>query len=388
MIDAEINDLRERLGARIALYYFSYFAGLGVMLPYFNLYFEELGLNGFQIGTLSAIVPAGKILFSTAWAYRADREGGRRGVTIVACVLSAAALLLFVFVTSFGGLMLACLALAMVDAPRLPLAEATTLDLVHRGRAEYGRMRGWGSIGFIVSSAATGAVLAVAPTRFVIYAALGWAVLNAAASFGLPAVPPETSRPRTSLSSSLRRIEVILFFAGCLLMQASHGAYYAFFSIHMERSGFGSATIGLLWALGVGAEVAVMFFSPRLIGRVSPATLLVVCALLAALRWAMLSASASPAVVVPAQMLHAFTFAAFHIAAVTQTRRLFARDLQASGQALYSALTYGAGTVVGTLASGALFDNLGAWFTFGASSAIAVAAAGLMLAFKGRVTER
>jgi PPP family 3-phenylpropionic acid transporter len=89
--------------------------------------------------------------------------------------------------------------------------------------------------------------------------------------------------------------------------------------------------------------------------------------------------------VVPAQLMHAFTFAAFHIAAVTQTQRLFARDLQASGQALYSALTYGAGTVVGTFASGALFDTMGAWFTFGVSSAIAVAAAGLMIAFRRRV---
>jgi PPP family 3-phenylpropionic acid transporter len=384
MFSARNQHQTDRLPARIGFFYFTYFAGLGVMLPYFTLYFEKLGLSGFRIGALSAIVPAGKILFSTVWAYRADRAGGRRGVTIAACALSAAALLLFLFFTSFGGLVLACVALAIVDAPRLPLTEATTLELVHRDRIEYGRMRGWGSIGFILSSLATGALLAVAPTRVVIYAALGWTVLNAIASIGLPAVPHETGRPRTSLVSSLRNPGVILFLAGCLLMQASHGAYYAFFSIHMERSGFTSTTIGALWALGVAAEVAVMFFSRRFIGRVSPATLLVICSLLAAARWALLSASASLAVVVPAQLLHALTFAAFHIAAVTQTHRLFAADLRASGQSLYSALTYGAGTVAGTFGAGVIFDAAGPWLTFAASSLIALAATGLLLAFRRR----
>lgn len=367
---------------RIALYYFTYFAGLGVMLPYFNLYFEDMGMSGLQIGILSAIIPAGKILFATAWAYGADRAGARRGVTITACVLSAAAIPLLLAARGFAGLALGCAALAIFDAPRLPLAEATTQELVHRDRVEYGRLRGWGSIGFILSSLAMGAALSKMPTRTVILAAFAWTLLNAAASAGLPVVPHDAARPRTSLRASLRRGGVIVFLAGCLLAQASHGAYYAFFSIHLERSGYGSGAIGAFWALGVIAEVGIMFYTRRLLGAVAPATLLVVCALLTATRWGMLSAGATPLWLAAAQVLHAFSFGAFHIAAVTQTHRLFAEDLRASGQALYSALTYGAGTVAGSFASGLLFDRVGPWRTFAVSALIALAGAAMMLVFR------
>ena len=103
-------------------------------------------------------------------------------------------------------------------------------------------------------------------------------------------------------------------------------------------------------------------------------------AVLAAARWGMLAWSAESAIVAPAQVLHAFTFAAFHIAAVSLTHRLFPADLRASGQALFAGLTYGLGTVAGTFVSGALFDRVGPWPTFAASYLIALAAAGMMFA--------
>ena len=365
---------------RLGLFYFTYFAGLGVMLPWFNIYFEQMGLSAFQIGILSAIVPAGKPLFSTLWTFRADREGGRRGLTVTVCVLSAMALLGFFPARTFAGFVLASVALAIVDAARLPLVEATTMDLARDGRVVYGRIRGWGSIGFIVSAMTIGWLLIDGPIRIVLYAAAVWAALNAVASTGLPRVPHEPGGARTTLRAALGRPGVALFLSGCLLMQASHGAYYAFFSIHMRRNGHASASIGTLWALGVLAEVLVMFFPRIVTARLAPSAMMTLCAVLAAARWGMLAWSAESAIVAPAQVLHAFTFAAFHIAAVSLTHQLFPADLRASGQALFAGLTYGLGTVAGTFVSGALFDRVGPWRTFAASSLIALAAAGMIFA--------
>ncbi len=363
------------LTARYAFFYLTYFAGLGVMLPYFNLYFETLGLNGFQIGVLSAIVPLGKTIFPVLWAYRADRGGGRSRLTRIACFLTVLAFGGFLLAGSFPGLALACLALAMVDGPRLPMVEASSLDLARRRAIDYGRTRAWGSVGFIVSALVFGAVVADRPLKIVLYGTLAWAGLNWLASLLLPDVMAEPAPGRTSLRAFLRRPAIIVFFLGCMLMQASHGAYYAFFSIAMERSGYGSVSIGALWALGVMAEIVVMSLSGRIASRVRPDTLLAACCLLAAARWGMFAASAAPAVVIPAQILHAFTFGAFHIAAVTRTHRLFPADLRASGQSLYAGLTFGLGTVVGTFASGWLFDTVGPWKMYGVSGLVALLAA-------------
>jgi len=360
---------------RYAFFYLTYFAGLGVMLPYFNLYFETLGLGGFQIGVLSAIVPLGKTVFPALWAYRADRAGGRARLTRIACFLTVIAFTGFLFAGSFAGLALACLALAMVDGPRLPMVEASSLDLARRGALDYGRTRAWGSVGFILSALAFGVIVAERPLRIVLYGTLAWAILNWVASLLLPESRVETVPARTSLRVFLLRPEIVVFFLGCLLMQASHGAYYAFFSIAMERSGYGSTAIGGLWALGVVAEIFVMFLSGPIARRVAPDALLVACTLLAAVRWGMFAASAAPAVVIPAQLLHAFTFGAFHIAAVTRTHRLFPPDLRASGQSLYAGLTFGLGTVIGTFASGLLFDAVGPWRMYGVSCGVALLAA-------------
>jgi len=370
------------LTARFAFFYLTYFAGLGVMLPWFNVYFETLGMSGFRIGILTAIVPMGKMVFPTIWARRADRSGRRRQLTIVACFLSVGATGAFLFVETFFGLALACIALSLVDGPRLPMVEATTMDLTREGRLDYGRARAWGSVGFILAAVAVGAVVGAGPIRIVLHATLLFAALNAAAALFLPEAPVVPAPGGASLRSFVRQRRVVVFFAACMLMQASHGAYYAFFSIHMQREGYARGSIGLLWGLGVAAEIVIMFLSRSLSARFAPVPVMIGCTLVAGARWGLLAASAHPVVVVAAQMLHAFTFAAFHIAAVSQTHRIFPRELHASGQGLLGGITYGLGTVTGAFVSGFLFDLAGAWRMFGTSAAIALAGTLALTAFR------
>ncbi len=361
------------LTARFAFFYLTYFAGLGVMLPWFNVYFETLGMSGLQIGILSAIVPLGKVVFPVVWARQADRSGRRRGLTVLACLLSVGAFASFLVVESFAGLAFACLALALVDGPRLPMVEATTMDLTREGRIDYGRARAWGSIGFILGAVALGAMVGPYPIRTVLHATLGFAVLNAVAAVLLPEAPVHPRGDGASLRTFLRRPGVIGFLAACLLMQASHGGYYAFFSIHLLREGYARTTIGALWALGVAAEIAVMFLSRNLSARLSPVPVMIACTCVASVRWGLLGVTSQPVVVAAAQCLHAFTFAAFHIAAVTQTQRIFPRSLHASGQGLFGGVTYGLGTVTGAFLAGVIFDLAGAWRMFAVSAAVALA---------------
>jgi PPP family 3-phenylpropionic acid transporter len=157
-------------------------------------------------------------------------------------------------------------------------------------------------------------------------------------------------------------------------MQASHGAYYAYYSIHLDRIGFTRTAIGGFWTLAVAAEVLMMFASGRLLERLGAPRLLSVCLAAATFRWLILAGSSSLPLLILAQVFHAFSFGLFHVSAVGHTHRLFPPALRSSGQSLYSSLTYGLGNLLGLFGSAALVDRIGIPGLFGASAAVSLLA--------------
>jgi PPP family 3-phenylpropionic acid transporter len=175
------------------------------------------------------------------------------------------------------------------------------------------------------------------------------------------------------LRAVLRRPAIIGFFVAVFLMQASHGPYYAFYSIYMTDHGYGETLIGQLWALGVVAEVGLFVIMHRLLGRFGARRVLIASLLLAALRWLMIGFLADSLVAVLfAQLLHAATFGTFHAAGIHLVHHYFRGSLQGRGQALYSSVSFGAGGAVGSLASGYTWDGLGPGPTFAFASLVAL----------------
>jgi PPP family 3-phenylpropionic acid transporter len=365
-------------------YYFAFFAKIGVVVPYLPLYYQSLGLTPLQIGMLTSIMPLGRPLFAGAWTLPADRLGLRHAATVLSCWLAAGAFALYLIPVTFGGLAVVTLIVAATHAPIHALVEATVLDETRRREISYGRVRVWGSVGFVAASGLLGVALAYLPVRSVLWAAILLAAAVAVISLFLPRPATGPPRARTSLRGFLSRPGVAPFYIASMLMQASHGAYYTFYSIHMAAQGHASPVIGGLWAVGVISEMVVMVASARLLSLVRSSALLKSCFLLAGLRWAIYAVSGSLWLAIPAQILHAFTFGAFHLAAVTATHRIFPEDLRASGQAIYSGLTFGLGTVLGAMTAGALYDVIGPFRLYAVSALVALAGAVLM----GRATRR
>lgn len=367
------------------LYYFAFFANVGIIIPYLPLYFQSLGMTPIQIGVLTSITPLGRPFFAGAWTVPAERTNRRHAALVLASWLSAGAYALYLFPSSFTGLVLVTIAVGATQAPVHAFAEATVLDASRTRRVDYGRIRVWGSVGFVVSSAILGWVLDAVPVRSMLYAIVGCAVLVAAACLILPRPLTHAKHGRSSLRGFLRRPGVVAFYSAAMLMQASHGAYYTFYTIHMSQQGHLSRTIGMLWGLGVVSEMVIMVYFSRFSRLLKPSRLLELCFLLAAVRWGAYSLSASLWVAIPAQVLHAFSFGAFHMAAVTATQRIFPDDIRASGQAVYSGTTFGLGTVAGAVTAGALYDVIGPFGLFGVSALIALAGAALIARATGRI---
>jgi PPP family 3-phenylpropionic acid transporter len=190
------------------------------------------------------------------------------------------------------------------------------------------------------------------------------------------AQPPQGNRPNgEGFLKQLRSPGVLAFYICVALMQMSHGPYYTFLTLHLERLGYSRGVIGMLWAVGVVAEVLMFMAMSRILARFSLRRVLMVSFLLAALRWLLLGSFAEFLwLLLFAQVLHAATFGSFHAAAIAFVQRSFGARQQGQGQALYAALA-GTGGALGALYSGYSWNALGATLTFSIASLAALAAA-------------
>jgi MFS transporter, PPP family, 3-phenylpropionic acid transporter len=227
-------------------------------------------------------------------------------------------------------------------------------------------VRLWGSIGFVVAVIGLGygvdlwGAVAVPVALLLCYLAIAGAGL-------LVAEPPPAPQAEAqgSILRVLRHPTVLAFFAVCLLHQAGHAAYYAFYSIYLEEQGYSKALTGQLWALGVVAEVGIFVVMHRLLQGVGARRVLIVSLLLTCLRWLLIGHfPQSLPLLLGAQVLHAASFGTFHAAAIHLVHHYFTGRHQGRGQALYGGLSFGAGGAIGSLASGLLWSGWGATLTF------------------------
>lgn len=359
---------------RLSGVYFFYFAVVGTLIPYWGLYLESLGFSAAEIGQIAAVMMLTRVVAPNIWGWLGDRAGHLRLIRIGSFLACLCFLGLF-FARDFWGVAFAVAAYSFFWNAVLSQFEVITLGFLGTRAHHYSQIRVWGSIGFIVVVAALGLIfdrlsISWLPGFVLLFLALVWGN-----SLSLQATPQPASRSgRGDLVKTIRRPEVIAFLLCSCLLQISHGAYYTFYSVYLEALGYNRTVIGLLWALGVVAEVLIFMLMPRLFRYYSERQLLLATLLLTALRWLCIAFFAeSLAVLLFAQLLHAFSFGTAHAIAIEMVRKYFPGSLQGQGQALYSAASFGLGGALGALISGALWA-MGAELTFGFSVVAAISA--------------
>ncbi|SEA69173.1 MFS transporter, PPP family, 3-phenylpropionic acid transporter [Thiothrix caldifontis] len=362
---------------RLSAFYFAYFAALGVFVPYWTVYLKNIaGFSPAQIGELMAVFMATKIVAPFIWGWLADHTGERLRIIRIASLLAVVCFAGVYWQHSFGWMAVVMVGFGFFWNASLPQFEALTLNHLGSHIGRYSRIRLWGSVGFIVTVATLPAVL----ERYgvaVVMDALLLLFVGIWLSTGLVQDKPhaEQSIAASRLREVLRHPAVWVLLLACALQQASHGAYYTFFSIYLEDHGYSRQVTGWMWALGVMAEVGLFVVMHRLIGRFGAAHLFVWALLLTALRWVVLGTWADNGVVLMvSQLFHAATYGLFHASAIHLIHHQFPGKLQGRGQALYSGLSYGVGGALGSLFSGYVWEYWGAVNTFYAAAALAAGA--------------
>lgn len=353
--------------AAFGLLSFAYFAAIGLFNPYAPLWFKELGFSTLAIGVIASMQSWTRVLAPYGWAWLGDHTGRRVELIRLAtagCVASAVSLL---FVESFWPVALVTAALFLCNGAVVPLYESSLAHLLNTGRGgldagRYGRVRVWGSVGFIVSVTAFGVVLERFGVRYFPWIVAAMNALLLVVALRLPRLREEVlhDEPPPAVLPMLRRPEVAWFFASIFFTVLAHSVMYAFFSLYLVSLGYGKAAIGGLWAVAVVMEIAFFWFQGRWFDRLSLHRWLALVAAVSAARFtATAAAGFVPVVLVLAQVSHAITFAAHHAACIAMIHRLFPGRLRGRGQALYTVLGYGIPGVLAGVGGGWLIERYG-----------------------------
>lgn len=352
---------------RLSGFYFFYFAVLGIMVPYLPLYLKSLGLDAWRIGLLTSVMVGTKIVAPNLWGWLADRCGRRMAVIRFGCLMAVPPFLLLLRGhESFWLLALIIFLYSFFWNAVLAQFEAVTLASLGAHPERYSRVRLWGSVGFIAAVAIFGWMfdrlslhyfpLLVACCLLAIFIS-SWLVNDPVVDVKLT-----TQKEDDRFWPCLCQPKILIFFVVCFLLVLSHGPYYTFFSLLMEQYQHTRTEIGLLWGLGVVAEVILFWFMHRLLPYWGVRQLLLISLLLTTVRWLLLACFPQfLGVMLFTQCLHAFSFAGFHAGAIETVRRLFSVRQSGKAQALYSAVGYGAGNALGSLCSGALWQWGSMW---------------------------
>ncbi len=359
---------------RLAGIYFGYFAFVGAFAPYFGLYLESIGQSAWQIGLLLSLMQLTRIVAPYLWAALADRHGWR--ARLLAATLGGAVLAYAgVFATaSFAGLAAVLAALGFLLGATMPLAESITLAGLRDRIERYGGIRLWGSVGFIAAVLGCGWLL----DRVAIGRLLWLILAPLAATFAL-ALTLRDARSRPSgaheaLWPHVLRPEVVALLAANVLMNIAHGPLYAFYSIYLAGAGYSLTAIGALWSLGVLAEITVFVAAPAWMKRFAAIDILLASFALAVVRFALIGwGVASPLALALAQLAHAASFGACHMASLALINGWFSGTRQVRGQAVYLSCAFGVGGFIGVVASGAAWEAIGPAWTFTAASGAAAA---------------
>ena len=349
-----------------ALFFFAYYGYVGVFSPYASLYFADRGLSATQIGILMSLMQVMRIFGPNLWGWVADQSQRRVLVLRLTSIVAALSFCGMFVGQTFLFFFALMVTVNLFTSAQGPISEALMLSSMRGDLTHYGRVRLWGSVGFIVLVTLSGYALDWQGIELMPWIALLMLVMVTSVTFSLHEEPASqhTQQPN-SVRELLSRKSVLSFFASTFLMIAAHSSLYVYYSLYLSDIGYSKTVIGLMWSLGVIAEILFFFYQAPLFRRFGVRKLMLFSLAIAVIRFLMIGWGAqSLSVLLFAQVLHAATFGVHHSASVATLQRWFAGPLQARGQALYISISYGLGGTLGGLLLSACWDTFGARWVY------------------------
>ena len=351
------------MAVRFSFYYAAIFLAVGIHLPFWPAWLKFRGLDAAEISLILSVGVWIRAFANPFIAHFADRSGANKKIIMIAAGGGVVTYALFGIADGFWMLFVVNVAASAMFMALIPLGE----NLASRASVEhgfdYGRVRLWGSITFILAAYAGGWVVEETGDAAILWMIVAAMIAAFIAGFGLPERPtrdpatvPDVRFPAFAL---LRQKRFLVFIAAVSLLQSSHAVLYVFGTIHWRDAGIADDVIGALWAEGVIAEIILFAFSGAVVARVSPIRLMWIAAAAGVVRWAILANTTDVTMLFATQWLHGLTFGAAHLAAMHHMLHTVPEHMSASAQSLYSGFAIGLVMGLMMLVTGWLYAGYG-----------------------------
>ncbi|MGL1922148.1 MAG: MFS transporter [Hyphomicrobiales bacterium] len=350
------------------------FWGMAGYAVFFAPWLTSRGLDATQVAFILAMALFVRSVFGPIGALFADGFENKKTPMLIMNVATSLCVLSLYFISGYWLIAVVIALYSIASGSIVPILEGLTVKGAAKFGFDFGRTRLWGSVAFIISAYFCGKAIDAYGMDVWISWLLFGAVASSIASFILPVLPAsdDSVKPKANkkfdMSGAVLLVRQPIFLTILVtvsFIQASHSVYYGFSAIHWAVIGYSSELIGILWATGVAAEVALFMFSGALTRRLGPRRLLILAAAAGILRWAILSQDPSLIFVFASQLLHALTFGAVYLGALNLISRSVPDNLISTAMAINISLNSGIFMAVALLISGNLYAdyaNHAYWF--------------------------
>lgn len=349
--------------------YTSFFIYLGIITPFWAMWLSSRGLSPSEIGIIIAVPYIIKIIVAPLISQAADKRAEYWRPLLFSVAFSVVISVFYIFASDFWSLLLITLLVNLTMPAVLPLMETITVGQSAKYNLNYGHIRSFGSVSFIVASVLLGMFLKNNSIDYVLWAFYGSMILLLLTVIILPRGNKKAKTANETMSISpikhlLSDGDFIWFLSVVGLLQMSHGVYYSMGSIYWEENGIGEDVIGFLWAVGVIAEIIFFLYFHKVINKYPLSVIFAIIGLFGVIRWATIAMSMSLPILFVVQLIHGLTFGASHLAAIYYLGERVKKDYAASSQSLYSALPLGLGMGLSTYIGGVIYEYVanGAYF--------------------------
>ena len=354
--------------------YFFYYAAFGIFITYMNVYLRSIGLSGSEIGLVNTLSPLMGLAGGPLWGGLSDRFRNPRLFLGVAVTGTVIALLAFSSAAAVPAISVTVAVYSLFAAAFPPLIDSLNLAALGENRDRYGQQRVWGSIGYMIGAFVFGYILRQSGLHGFFYGSIACIGMVIPGLVLLNVPHPAVQRaPWSGFTSFLRQPGWLLFTTSLILIGITNNALNNFLGIYIRDQGGSEVLIGGAVALGVLAELPIMYFSPFLLRRYGSRALIATGFFFFAVRMVLYSLIPSAEWTLPLALLHGVTYTPFWVGSVTYASELAPDNLKSTVQGLLMATTQLAGVIAGPL-NGALYDTLGAGRLFQVSSLLAILA--------------
>lgn len=335
----------------LSLFYFFYFSVVGVYIIFIPKVLSGVSYSASEIGIILGAAPL--VRFLLPFLFMRGFKLSRSIFNIALLIMSFSALAFYLSLENFYALLLSNVMLGVGMSLILPFVEVVSLE--HLGKECYGKVRLYGSLGFVLVALVLVRVLA---SPFVALDFL-LALVLLSAFFGFIIARHSSQKSKQTddkIAAPINLLKDYRLWVGLIFMQVSFGAFYNFFTIYVTDNGITMDMTIYLWSFGVAIEILMLYFQGRLLKN-NLLFILQITTFMTVLRWFLLFAfPENLPLLFLSQSIHALSFALFHSAAISYLFHLYENKTLA--QQYFSGFTYGLGGVSGALISGYIYE----WF--------------------------